>query len=306
MPPAPSWQEPTSTTSRRWRRKTGGKVRRPAEPIATDSISSPVGRKKHAVGCSAERWFLPRPEIGAAAVMSSKAVTGSIRIMYWRGTTHPRWESVRHHLSRGAAPDMNFMIRSPTDRRRGEIKNVDLAALEAQSADQHRSFLATWRGRVPSDLVIVYLGLIGRSEPFRRLANEWAIDATADVDTLWADLDNHFPREILYPNPLADEVDQRRFLIEPVAGEHVQAIAMSGDLFDAPLGGPGKGILIGNLHKSHEGIRAADGKVRSLITLPVRQVDPSGYGQKEASGIFRRFVETDRGGLPMARHGTPT
>lgn len=181
---------------------------------------------------------------------------------------------------------------SPTDHRRGEIRNVDLAGLEGQSADQHRAFLATWRGRVPSDLVIVYLGLIGRNEPFGRLANEWVIDATADVDTLWADLDNHFPREILYPNPLADEVDQRRFLIEPVAGEHVQAVALSGDVFDAPLGDPGKGILIGNLHKSHEGIRAADGKVRSLITLPIRQVDPSGYGQKEASGIFRRFVET--------------
>jgi hypothetical protein len=181
---------------------------------------------------------------------------------------------------------------SPTDHRRGEIRNVDLAGLEGQSADQHRAFLATWRGRVPSDLVIVYLGLIGRNEPFGRLANEWVIDATADVDTLWADLDNHFPREILYPNPLADEVDQRRFLIEPVAGEHVQAVALSGDVFDAPLGDPGKGIIIGNLHKSHEGIRAADSKVRSLITLPVRQVDPSGYGQKEASGIFRRFVET--------------
>lgn len=181
---------------------------------------------------------------------------------------------------------------SPTDHRRGEIRNVDLAALEAQWADQHRSFLATWRGRVPSNLMIVYLGLIGRSEPFRHLANEWAIDATPDVDTLWADLENHFPREILYPNSLADEVDQRRFLIELVAGEHVQAVALSGDVFDAPLGDPGKGILIGNLHKSHEGIRAADGKVRSLITLPVRQVDPSGYGQKEASGIFLRFVET--------------
>ena len=144
---------------------------------------------------------------------------------------------------------------------------------------------------MPSDLVIVYIGLIGRSEPFRRLANEWAIDATADVDTLWADLDNHFPRKVLYPNPLADEVDQRRFLIELVAGERVKAIAMSGDSFEAPLGGPDKGILIGNLHKTNEGIRAA-GKVRSLITLPVRQVDPTGYSQKEASKIFRQFVET--------------
>ncbi|MEP4033076.1 hypothetical protein [Roseibium polysiphoniae] len=181
---------------------------------------------------------------------------------------------------------------SPTDHRRGEIRNVDLSALEARWEVQHRSFVATWRARVPSDLVIVYLGLIGRSEPIRRLANEWAIDATADVDTLWADLDNHFPAEILYPNSLADEVDQRRFLIAPVAGERVQAMALSGDVFDAPLGDPDKGILIGNLHKTHEGIRTVDGKIRSLITLPVRQVDPGGYSQKEASGIFRQFVET--------------
>ena len=145
---------------------------------------------------------------------------------------------------------------------------------------------------MPSDLVIVYLGLIGRSEPFRRLANEWATDATTDFDTLRADLDSHFPREILYPNSLADEVDQRRFVVALIAGERVQAIAMSGDSFDAPLGGADKGILVGNLHKTHEGVRAADGKLRSLITLPVRQVDPNGYSQREASRIFRRFVET--------------
>ena len=178
------------------------------------------------------------------------------------------------------------------NRRRGKIRDVDLAALEAQSVDQQRLFLDTWKGRVPSDLVIVYLGLIGRSEPFKRLSNEWAIDATADVDTLWADLDNHFPRGILYPNSLADEVDQRRFLIERVAGVQVQAIAMSGDVFDAPLGGLDKGILIGNLHKTSEGIRAVDGELLSLITLPVRQVDPSRYSQKEARDIFHRFIET--------------
>jgi hypothetical protein len=178
------------------------------------------------------------------------------------------------------------------NRRRGQIRDVDLVALEVRSADQQRLFLESWRGRVPSDLIIVYLGLIGRSEPFRHLAKEWETDATVDVDTLWPDLDYHFPKEILYPNPLAHEVDQRRFLIEPVSGERVQAIAMSGDSFDAPLSGFDKGILIGNLHKTYEGIRTADGKVRSLVTLPIRQVDPTRYSPREASGIFRRFVQT--------------
>jgi len=128
---------------------------------------------------------------------------------------------------------------------------------------------------------------------FRKLANEWAADATADVGTLWAELDNHFTREILYPNTLADEVDQRRFLIEPVAGERVKAIAMSGDSFDAPLGGPDRGILIGNLHRTSEGIRAVGGKVRSLITLPIRQVDRADT-VKETHSNLPRIVETSR------------
>lgn len=185
-----------------------------------------------------------------------------------------------------------FPDRFAVNRRREAIRDVDLVVLEAQSADQQRSFLDAWKGRVPSDLAIVYLGLVGRGEPFRHLAQEWAIDATDDVDVLWADLDNRFPREILYPNALADEVDQRRFLIEPVEGEHVQVIAMSGDAFYAPLGGSAAGILVGNLHRTPEHVRAVDGKVRSLITLPVRQVDPGGYSPREASGILRRFVET--------------
>ena len=215
----------------------------------------------------------------------------------------------KHEPEHTKIPDADDVAPDPfaTSRRRGEIKDIDLVALETQSADQQRSFLDSWKGRIPSDLVIVYLGLTGRSEPFRCLANEWATDATAEVDTLWADLDNHFPKEVLYPGPLAAEVDQRRFLAEPVARERVQAIAMSGDSFDAPLGGPDKGILIGNLHKTHECIRTADGRVRSLITLSVRQVDPSGYSQREASEIFRRFVETIAAeclGLIMERQRT--
>jgi hypothetical protein len=199
----------------------------------------------------------------------------------------------RNDLRTAHAPDVESVSSDPVapNHHRGEIKTVDLADLEAKSAEQQRLFLQAWRGRVPSDLVIIYLGLIGRNAPFKQLANEWVADATADVDTLWADLDNHFPSQVLYPGPLSEEVDQRRFLIEQVAGQHVRAMAMSSDLFDAPLGGADNGILIGNLHKTPEGIRAADGKARSLITLPVRHIDLSGYGQREACSILRRFVE---------------
>jgi hypothetical protein len=189
--------------------------------------------------------------------------------------------------------DLGGVSRDPsaTKRRRGEIKTVDLARLEAESAEQQRFFLQAWRGRVPSDLVIIYLGLISRSAPFKKLADEWTTDATRDVHTLWADLDAHFPGKILYPGPLSEEIAQRCFLIEKIAGQYVRAMSMSGDLFDAPLGGADNGIIIGNLHKTPEGIRAADGKARSLTTLPVRHIDLSGYGQRDACRILRQFVE---------------
>ena len=51
-------------------------------------------------------------------------------------------------------------LEGASDRR--EVEDVDLAELEAQSAVQQREFLRPWHGHIPSDLVIVYLGLIGR------------------------------------------------------------------------------------------------------------------------------------------------
>ena len=172
-----------------------------------------------------------------------------------------------------------------------EIRNVDLPKLEADAATQQRRFLQIWRGRVPSDLVIVYLGLIGRDSSVRALAEEWSAEATATVGTLWADLDDHFPKTILYPNSLPTEVDRRRYVIKLV-GETVRAQALSGDLFDAPLDDSDDGTLIGNLHRTHQGIRDADGTVRDLIALPLRSVDLDDIDQQEACRMFRRLVET--------------
>jgi hypothetical protein len=177
-----------------------------------------------------------------------------------------------------------------TVRYQGQIKSLDLAKLEDDSAAQQREFLQGWQGRVPSDLVIIYLGLIGRFEALRQLASEWAADATTDVGTLWADLDRRL-KPTLYPDPLPMEVDQRRFLIEQITGKHVRATAMSGEMFDAPLGDAADGLIVGNLHKSSQGIRGPDGPIRSLITLPLRRFDLSGYGQRDACELFRQFAE---------------
>ena len=145
---------------------------------------------------------------------------------------------------------------------------------------------------MPSDLVIIYLGLVGRNDSLREIAEGWRTDASADVETLWAALDAHFPKHVLYPNTLAEEIDQRRFVIERVTGSHVRATALSGDPFDAPVADASGGMIVGNLHKSPQGIRDADDTIRSLITLPLRSIDLTGRGHREASGIFRRFIET--------------
>jgi hypothetical protein len=189
----------------------------------------------------------------------------------------------------GDAPAAHFGARRPPE----AYTVVDMADLDARSASQHGNFLEAWRGRVPSDLAIVYLGLIGRSPPFRRLAESWEGDATVDVDTFWQALDDHFPRDVLYPNSLAEEVNQRRFLIEPVRGQHVRAIALSGDLFEAAVGGADQRLLIGNRHTKPEGIRCSATTVsHDLFTLSVRRVDAQRVGLKEAGALFREFVDT--------------
>jgi len=64
------------------------------------------------------------------------------------GTTrHVRKDGLRH--TKVAAPQMAPLDSFPASPRRGEIEDVDLDALEAQSADPARSFLDTWKGRVP-------------------------------------------------------------------------------------------------------------------------------------------------------------
>ena len=140
----------------------------------------------------------------------------------------------------GLAP--NPVSRDVPSRKQLNFEAVDLAHIESKVADQHRSFLRPWRAHLPPDLVIVYLGLIGRQDPFKQLANEWRADATTDPETLWEELDGRFPKHILYPNPLAVEVRQRLIFIETVTGGTVRAVSMSGEVFDAPLDLAAKGL----------------------------------------------------------------
>ena len=175
--------------------------------------------------------------------------------------------------------------------------DVDLTELERESAAEHRRFLAPWKGHVPEDLVVVYLGLVGRYKCVREVAEEWRPGASADVDTLWDALDQRMKPTRAGtggPNPLRKEIDGRRFRIRVNAGKYVPAIALSGDRFEAPLDGDASGLVVGNAHKEPQRIRSADGSQRKLlIEIQLRQIDPGERtSTEEVPALFRRLVET--------------
>lgn len=187
-----------------------------------------------------------------------------------------------------SAPDA-----ATTDETDSAPQHVDLAAIEAESVVGQRRFLEPWRGRIPSDIVIVYLGFIGRYDGMRAYAKEWESDATHDVETLWRDLDERLDR--LLPDPLSGRVRHRRFRITAVNGDRVPAVALSGESFEAPLD-DSSDLLLGNFHKRRNVITSgAERQRRLLVELQLRPVDPTANSQTESLRIFHRFVKTVAG-----------
>lgn len=172
----------------------------------------------------------------------------------------------------------------------GAPQHIDLPAMEAESVDRQRWFLEPWRGRVPSDLVIVYLGFIGRYGGMRGYAKQWEADATHEVETLWRDLDKRLDR--LLPDRLSGRVKHRCFRVTAVNGGRVPAVALSGESFEAPLDDSSE-LLVGNFHKRGNVITSGEERQRRLLVeLQLRPVDPAANSQTESLRIFRRFVET--------------
>ena len=178
-------------------------------------------------------------------------------------------------------------------------QNDDFSNIEALCVERHRLLLEPWRGRIPSDLVILYLGLIGRYPAMRHLAEEWQADATASVDDLWRQLDADL-------RSLPNRVDERRFRINEIRGHSVPALALSGDHFDAPLDHGFSAILVGNTHKTanvhahRRLIQSPDGSRKTLIDLAVQHIPPP-HSTAEATATFRHLVEAVADGCLMLR-----
>lgn len=184
----------------------------------------------------------------------------------------------------------------PAVRSQDGFTEVDLSALEAESAKEQRRFLKPWKGRLPADLVIVYLGLIGRYPPMREVAEEWRSDATTDVDTLWDEIDERMKPTrggTGGPNPVRTEINGRRFRIREITGNCVPASALSGDRFEAPLDSQVSGLIVGNAHTEPQRILSTgDGQRKLLVEIGLRRTDPSGPSSGDARELFRELVKT--------------
>lgn len=167
----------------------------------------------------------------------------------------------------------------------------DLATLEHRWAEQHRLYLETWRGRVPGELSIVYLGLIGRHTAIERVADAWAGEATASVETIWAGLDQALDPTLPAGISLRDEVNDRRFEIVLVNEDVVVARALSGAEFSAPLALTSDNLVIGNLHERAKLLVSKDGHKTSLITLSLRALTEGGLDHEKAKASLSRLIE---------------
>lgn len=177
-----------------------------------------------------------------------------------------------------------------------------LADLDKESAAQQREFLLAWSRRVPEDLIVVYLGLIGRYPALLALAEE--LCRASDVVARWRELDEELDTILRHHspqtrNPMGQSVDARRFLLAQIDGKSVSAIALSGDVFEAPVDKAAFGLLVGNRHTRPRSIYPYeledDGNESAtqelLVELPLQQIDPSILKHQDAVAMFRQLVE---------------
>ncbi len=161
-------------------------------------------------------------------------------------------------------------------------EELDIEVLRATSVSQHRAYLEGWRGSIPPELVAVYLGVAGwHNRPLESYRAEWTSDATMNVD---------HELDALGPGTSAPAL----FLIEEIRGPSIEAIALSGDRFGAPLDDhTSRGLVVGNRHKQRKYLSpfGAGGRTR-IVVMQVRTPDPEVSSVGDRVRVFRVFIET--------------
>ena len=173
--------------------------------------------------------------------------------------------------------------RDVDEARSADEEELDIEVLRTSSVTQHREFLKGWSGSVPPELVAVYLGIAGRhNQSMDCYRGEWARDTTINIDHELETLEH-------------DRRMPALVLIREVRGSSVEAIALSGDRFHAPLSDhASSSLVIGNLHKRKRFLSPfgpeAHRRTR-IITFHVRTPNQE-LSVSDRVQLFREFVET--------------
>lgn len=140
--------------------------------------------------------------------------------------------------------------RSGLDRVGSQPPSPQIACLEAEAvrtrfAGALRDLFEPWRRAVPSDAIVLVLGLLGRDDAMRALAREWQSDTrSASYEAIWATLDAELA-PLLGRDDL-DAVLSCTLFTAGVVTESVEVQSAAGTPCTVPLATDHGSFLVGN------------------------------------------------------------
>ncbi|WP_442580320.1 sacsin N-terminal ATP-binding-like domain-containing protein [Mesorhizobium sp. ASY16-5R] len=172
---------------------------------------------------------------------------------------------------------------APAGSRPAEIALQTGDDLDARSAKDFASFLGGLRGRIESDLALTVLALVGRFAAMRDVMDEWRAGATLETQL-------HIDKvDALISSRLAQEIDERRFLIEVIETRSVRVTALSGAAFEASLGGQPE-LLVTEEHKKRRRVVLPNGRRVDLFVLQLRPSVLNTASTHEVTQRLRQLV----------------
>ncbi|WP_316195985.1 sacsin N-terminal ATP-binding-like domain-containing protein [Bradyrhizobium sp. SZCCHNRI3052] len=248
-------------------------------------------------------------DLALSSTVKKRAVFGQIRVPTIAGTWKPASEVARDgaglaaecllqgnlaeplrraeaELDRSTSPDAGprrTMLDAPVPRLPSGAQELDQI-----SAKGHREFIEHFRNRIPAELALMYLALVGRFPGMQEIANTWALDAAVMPDLLVQTIDKEIDPS-LHRVSLEAELEQRRFVVVPVKDDRVEAISLAGNPFTATTVG-GAELLVGNRHTIGAKHRLDDGRTLTVFSLQLR--DGSGLDSHHAIASTKKLIRS--------------
>ncbi|MGP9819343.1 sacsin N-terminal ATP-binding-like domain-containing protein [Salinarimonas sp. NSM] len=178
---------------------------------------------------------------------------------------------------------------SGTDRDQPGVVDAHVhGSLDRRSAESFANFLERLRGRLPPELALTLLALAGRSEPMREAMRAWTGQSISGVDDHVGRIDTALA-PALSGFRLDEEIAARRIVLEPALEAVSRQIALSGELFDAPIGDD-TALVVGAGHEKGAPVRGPDGTCLRLHVVQVQARALEGRSAKEVIEAVRGLV----------------